>query len=584
MHDMKHLIYLIPTLFLTLHIITACHKETEADITASLDLAAEVMQQHADSALSLLSDIDPHAISTAPNRARYALLYSQALDKTGTDLDNDSVIAPAIAYYSKNRDMPEYGVALYYLARIYENAGDIDNAIKTSVMAEVFLMNAGNDEMLGLLFANRGYLYSFQYNMKDEITMYKRSIHHYLQSGNTRNACFSYLALSNAYDCMGDTLHAIISLDRAQELAQTIADTALLYETEIYRASLYANIDSCLPKARDILLTAMGRYCNGAADTAQFFLLSNIYHRLGNNDSALYYIEHYTHRAEESDETLLGYYALKSEILGDMQRYREALACNEKYTEITNRVHYAQQQSSIKEMEIKYKNRLLAQSYKMLHMRHIVVTVILTVAVILFLMMMLLYRRYKEARINEYYHLLEDAKYNYSSLKKQFDTLKQFADSQQDNKFLFINTLDIRIETLRRLLEMTDAYENNDEEFYRKCREYLRLCNDNKESVLGDLQKIVTLYCGNVPDYLRQHYPRLNNDDINICCMECLHFTPQQIRILFNYSNNKSIYTKRNRLRNKLRLPHNISLGEFLQSIVYELQNQTQTPIGEACG
>lgn len=168
--------------------------------------------------------------------------------------------------------------------------------------------------------------------------------------------------------------------------------------------------------------------------------------------------------------------------------------------------------------------------------------------------------------------------------KKQFDTLKQFADSQQDNKFLFINTLDIRIETLRRLLEMTDAYENNDEEFYRKCREYLRLCNDNKESVLGDLQKIVTLYCGNVPDYLRQHYPRLNNDDINICCMECLHFTPQQIRILFNYSNNKSIYTKRNRLRNKLRLPHNISLGEFLQSIVYELQNQTQTPIGEACG
>ena len=74
-------------------------------------------------------------------------------------------------------------------------------------------------------------------------------------------------------------------------------------------------------------------------------------------------------------------------------------------------------------------------------------------------------------------------------------------------------------------------------------------------------------------DYLRKNYPQLNNDDINMCCMECLNFTPQQIRILFNHSNNKSIYTKRNRLRNKLKLPHNISLNEFLQSIIYELQH-----------
>ncbi len=571
---MKRLIYLIPTLLLTLHIVTACHKEAEADITASLDLAAEVMQLHADSALAILSDINTRSITTAPDKARYALLYSQALDKMGVDIADDSIIAPAINYYSKHKRMPEYGIALYYLARIYENAEEIDMAIKTSIIAEVFLNDADNNEMLGLLFANRGYLYSFQYNMEEEIKMYQRSIHHYLKSGNTKNACYSYLSLSNAYDCMGDTMHALESLDQAQELAQSIADTAILYETEIYRASLYANIDSCLPKSKKVLTTAFARYCNGIADTAQFFLLSNICHRLGENDSALYYIEHYAHRAEENDETLLGYYALKGDILNDMQRYREALACSEKYTEITNKVHFEQQESSIKALEIKYKNRLLAQSYKMLRMRHIIVTAILTTAVILFLLTLLLYLRHKEARINEYYHLLEDAKSNYTSLKKQFDTLKQFADSQKDNKFLFINTLDIRIETLRRLLEMTDAYENNNEEFYRKCREYLKLCNDNKESVLNDLQKIVTLYCGDVPGYLRENYPRLNNDDINICCMECLHFTPQQIRILFNYSNNKSIYTKRNRLRNKLKLPHNISLNEFLQSIVHELQHQ----------
>lgn len=320
-------------------------------------------------------------------------------------------------------------------------------------------------------------------------------------------------------------------------------------------------------------MNAFDRYCNGVADTAQYFLLSNICHHMGENDSALYYIEHYATRAKESDEMLLGYYALKGDILSDMQRYREALACNEKYTETANKVHFEQVENSIKALEIKYKNQLLAQSYNILRMRHIIVTAILTGAVILFVLILLLYLRYKETQINEYYGLLEDAKSNYSSLKQQFDKLKRITDSQNDSKFLFINTLDKRIETLHRLSEMADACKNDDKEFFRECREYLKSCDYNNESVLNDLQKVVTLYYGNIPDYLRKNYPQLNNDDINMCCMECLNFTPQQIRILFNHSNNKSIYTKRNRLRNKLKLPHNISLNEFLQSIIYELQH-----------
>lgn len=565
-------VYLIATLLSAILLITACRNE-EQSIIQTLDIAATVMQQQADSALTLLDGIEQDNIKTKQGKARYALLYSQALDKTGIDLASDSIIAPAIAYYSRHKNDPEYGIALYYLARIHENAGEIDEAIKTSIMAEVYLTEAQNDEMLGLLFANRGYLYSSQYNIEEEAKMYQRSVEHYLQSGNTKNACFSYLSLSNAYDCMGDTLQALAALDHAQTLAQSIADTSILYETEIYRASLYAHIDSCLPKAKNVLMNAFDRYCNGVADTAQYFLLSNICHHMGENDSALYYIEHYATRAKESDEMLLGYYALKGDILRDMQRYREALACNEKYTETANKVHFKQIENSIKALEIKYKNQLLAQSYNILRMRHIIVTAILTGAVILFFLILLLYLRYKETQTNEYYGLLEDAKSNYSSLKQQFDKLKRITDSQNDSKFLFINTLDKRIETLHRLSEMADACKNDDKEFFRECREYLKSCDYNNESVLNDLQKVVTLYYGNIPDYLRKNYPQLNNDDINMCCMECLNFTPQQIRILFNHSNNKSIYTKRNRLRNKLQLPHNISINEFLQSIIHELQH-----------
>ena len=51
-------------------------------------------------------------------KAKHALLYSMALDKNYIDVTNDSIIAPAIDYYSKNGSNEDKLLTSYYMGRI----------------------------------------------------------------------------------------------------------------------------------------------------------------------------------------------------------------------------------------------------------------------------------------------------------------------------------------------------------------------------------------------------------------------------------------------------------------------------------
>ena len=51
-----------------------------------------------DSALAVLDSIPLSCLRTREQRAKYALLKSVALDKSGIDVKSDSMIAPAVKY------------------------------------------------------------------------------------------------------------------------------------------------------------------------------------------------------------------------------------------------------------------------------------------------------------------------------------------------------------------------------------------------------------------------------------------------------------------------------------------------------
>ena len=113
---------------------SSCRQSTE---TASVFAEAEnLMNEQPDSALALLKSIPAPEKLTGQVQARYALLYSQALDKNYIDTANDSLIQIAVNYYKDRSDVKAKFYAYYYLGRVYFNGNRLDQATLAFMNAE----------------------------------------------------------------------------------------------------------------------------------------------------------------------------------------------------------------------------------------------------------------------------------------------------------------------------------------------------------------------------------------------------------------------------------------------------------------
>ena len=107
-------------IILSVFIIVACSVSNKVD--TELAEIEEIMNDHPDSALYRLQQIDTNSINTDRREALYRLLYSQALDKNYIDIASDSIIAPAVEYFNGSDDEYHKLLALFYNGVICENA------------------------------------------------------------------------------------------------------------------------------------------------------------------------------------------------------------------------------------------------------------------------------------------------------------------------------------------------------------------------------------------------------------------------------------------------------------------------------
>jgi len=73
-----------------------------------------MMSAQPDSALIILQTIDRQQIPQGAQQARFALLYTQALDKNYLPLSGDSLINTAVDYFSHKKDYKRLGWAYLY--------------------------------------------------------------------------------------------------------------------------------------------------------------------------------------------------------------------------------------------------------------------------------------------------------------------------------------------------------------------------------------------------------------------------------------------------------------------------------------
>ena len=172
----KILRLIVPMVLIAMSIVSCSRDRSTIETLTHVE---SIMQEHPDSALSLLQAIDTEAITTDRCRALHALLLSQAYDKNYIDLTSDSLISIAVEYYNEHGTAKERFLSLYYLGRVHYNAKNYAKAILAFTKAEQLISEFDDDFIKGLLYTQLGFIYEQYYDSQKALNAYQQSYFYY---------------------------------------------------------------------------------------------------------------------------------------------------------------------------------------------------------------------------------------------------------------------------------------------------------------------------------------------------------------------------------------------------------------------
>lgn len=182
------------TALLALLLFPSCRRQS-GDIDSFLHNAESLMNEHPEDALSIIRHIDRRKIYSSASEARYALLYSQALDKNYVDVTSDSLTAVAVNYYDRHGTKHERAMAHYYQGRVFSNAGNFDAAIRSYSLAEDAASGTDDYYLLGLINNAVGNLHFEQYDLDEALQRDQQAASFFHRAQSPYNEALAYIGV-----------------------------------------------------------------------------------------------------------------------------------------------------------------------------------------------------------------------------------------------------------------------------------------------------------------------------------------------------------------------------------------------------
>ena len=390
---MKRYFYILATGVLLLA-IQACNNTK--DVEAELHKADVYMDEHPELALEALETIDTYALTTRKTQAKYALLYSMALDKNYIDVTNDSIIAPAIAYYKNHGSSDDKLKVNYYWGRIAMNAGEYENAISRFIIAEQYADKTSDKIAVGRLYKAQTIVYQYCYDTDAMIDAAGRTALIYMELGDTTRYITSIFDQIAGFLNDSDTASTRLSLEHIKKYWSSM--------TELQKSQFYANQIILNGYTSPASLPALlDRYENESDDRlVQWLAVAKAYYTCKDYDKAKEAIDKYVYYEGRQNDTYSWISGIIYEALGDSQ---QAMHSYKDYIEQTDdKLGY------LLEADIRFIKERYEAQIRIARSNYILIVLALC-AVILFLLSVLVVNRVKrikrERNISEERHKLE---------------------------------------------------------------------------------------------------------------------------------------------------------------------------------
>ena len=309
---MKLMKRILPLLLLLVCML-GCHRSQQADLKNAIVQA----DTNPDSVMRALDALNRRHFSKEED-ALYALAYSVAQDKSGLDVNEDTLLRVAYNYYVKHSNDSLYGKCMYYMAKFYKLKDSTECAMRCyqeAIEKSAEVRDTANEclalESVAYLLVTQDVNASLM-NAQKAFSLYAQ----YSKATPRNYVCYAF-TLSNCYDVCQSKEKALHYAHVALDKALSTNDTTLW--ADAYKSMAKSCVDLEREKEALYYIHQSFKYTR-QPQVSQYVCLANCYYSNGMYDKCVQLLD--TLRVYSPRERFISYYfRFSSEVaLGNKDR------------------------------------------------------------------------------------------------------------------------------------------------------------------------------------------------------------------------------------------------------------------------
>lgn len=250
--------------------------------------AESFMDVYPDSAFLLLKNILKPEKLSAEEYATWCLLMTQARDKNYMEHTSDSMINVAVKYFERHKDPKRLAWSYYYSGIISNELGEHVQSQLAFLKARSVALEIDEPKLLGRIYENLGNLYERQELQDSVLFFYNKALLYYQHAQDSVGVGISLRNIGRSY------LH--FDLDSAERYYQE--SLQWLHNNRYMRASVLNDLGILYKQRGENELSL--QYIRHSLEVSgygiryihtRYLNIGELYLRMGQKDSALYYLE-----------------------------------------------------------------------------------------------------------------------------------------------------------------------------------------------------------------------------------------------------------------------------------------------------
>ena len=548
--------------------LMGCHHDS-ATMQELSRIDSMVYHQGEKEALPMLQNMETKGLNN-DEMAYYSLLFTMAQYKCYERFTSDSVINKAVDHYRKSGDKVKYLKALVAQACVLEDLGDLDKAVETYHKAEE-IKPIADTATTAYAKLRLGVLYQETIIGAKTIAIekYKEALQLYqsLDDKHYQMLCLTTIGAIYRDDKDKERQDScLFYIDAATELAKELNDTYFQFETLFMKAEFYELLKLDYRTAKDLVIQAIKIGGEGIDHPRAHFCAAKSYIKLGQKDSALYYLSH-APAVRTSRDSIMYFNTLAQIALFD-NNTQKWVNYYDKATGIADSIMMYNLSHRLRGVEKKYDHQMAVLNRVESEARlkeALLLAALLALSLLATSFMVWRYRNQLKMRQHEMEMLKADLSGSLASLEqmqRRLDSREQNDESKKRQSDELRAIVNKQIDAVHQLMEW--SYQYDGDKFAAKFREAMTLpAVDDDSNYWSNLQTLVNDLHDNVLVRAQETAGgTLNESELNLLALYCCGFSFTVIMVTMGYKHIGTVYNKKNQIAKKL---HVNDLNDFVK-------------------